>query len=126
MSAKVLASGNWRRAVLLAALVVGVGLFAGGVSAGSADGTHHQAVAKEKPDAPQTLNAFIFLQPDTVTLGNCPAPANGGTTQVGCRFVLDMMVNAGTNAAPDGLTAQQSFMTFTYQTIQNGRVSLIG
>src|SRR4051812_36758534 len=121
MSTKVLASGNWQRAILLAALVVGIGLFARVVSAGSADGTRHQGVANDKPDAPQTLNGFVFLQPDTVTLGNCPAPANGGTTQVGCRFVLDLMVNAGTNIAPDGLTAQQSYMTFTYQTIQNAR-----
>src|SRR5438552_1206370 len=33
------------------------------------------------------------------------------------------MINAGTNAAPNGITAQQSYMTFTWQTIQNGRVS---
>src|SRR5437868_7516921 len=111
MSTKVLASGNWRRAVLLAALVVGIGLFAVGVSAGSADGTHQQGVVQEKPGAPQTVNGFVFLQPDTTTLGNCPAPAKGGSVALGCRFVLDVMVNAGTNAAPDGLTAQQSFMT---------------
>jgi hypothetical protein len=40
--------------------------------------------------------------------------------------VLDLMVNAGTNAAPNGLTAQQSYLTFTFQTMQNGRVSTIG
>src|SRR5438874_1848648 len=44
--------------------------------------------------SPNVLDAFITLVPDTVTLGTCPAPANGGTTQVGCRFVLDLFVNA--------------------------------
>src|SRR5438105_3476902 len=122
MFARVLTWENCRRAFLLAALVVGVGLFAGGVSAGSADGRWQQVAAKEKPDAPQAVDAFLYLQPGA-TAGTCPAPANGGTTQVGCTFVLDLMVNAGTNAAPDGLTAQGSYMTFTYQTIKNVRVS---
>src|SRR4051794_27825575 len=29
---------------------------------------------------PNIVDGFMFLTPDTVTLGNCPAPANGGTT----------------------------------------------
>src|SRR5947209_4152706 len=74
-------------------------------------------------NAPRVQNALVTLVPDTTTLGTCPAPANGGTTQVGCTFVLDLMLNSGTN--PDA-TAQQSYLTFTYQTIQNARVSSIG
>jgi hypothetical protein len=69
-------------------------------------------------------DAFVFLAPSTIP-GTCPAPPNGGTVAQGCRFVLDMMVNAGTNAAPDGVTAQQSYLTFTFGTIQNARVSSI-
>ncbi len=69
--------------------------------------------------------AFHFLRPGS-TAGNCPAPPNGGATSVGCRFVLDLMVNAGGNVAPNGLTAQQGYMTYTYQLIQLARVSAIG
>src|SRR5207253_527520 len=76
-----------------------------------------------KRNSPDPEDAYAFIAPDTGTPGSCPAPANGGTTDVGCRFVLDLMINAGTNAAPNGLTAQQSYMTFTYQTIQNARVT---
>src|SRR5262249_15075275 len=63
------------------------------------------------------------LVPDTTTLGLCPAPSNGGTTQVGCTFVLDLFVNTGSR---NDATAQQSYLTFTYQLIQNARVSSIG
>src|SRR5438552_3192241 len=94
----------------------------------TAPGTADRAHSPSSPNAVPitgTLDGFIFMVPDTVTLGTCPAPANGGTTQVGCRFVLDLFVNAGVNQAPDGITAQQSYITFTYQTIQNGRVSSI-
>jgi hypothetical protein len=69
-------------------------------------------------------DAFLTIVPGAA--GNCPAPANGGVTTPGCRFVLDLIVNAGSNAAPDGITAQQSYLTFTHQLIQNARVSTIG
>src|SRR5207253_653333 len=65
-----------------------------------------------------TVNAFLRLQPGAS--GNCPAPANGGTTTVGCRFVLDLILNAGSN--PDA-TSQQSYLTFTFSLIQNARVT---
>ncbi len=73
-------------------------------------------------NVPHTADAFLTLVPDTTTLGTCPAPANGGVTQLGCAFVLDLILNTGSN--PDA-TAQQSYLTFTYQTIQNARVSTI-
>lgn len=77
-------------------------------------------------NTPTISPAFLFMVPDTTSVGSCPAPPNGGTTQPGCRFVLDLFIDAGMNAAPNGLTAQQSYMTFTYQTIQNARVDQIG
>ncbi len=64
----------------------------------------------------------MFLQPGS-TAGTCPAPANGGSTNVGCTFVLDLMLNAGSN--PD-VTAHQSYLTYTSSIIQNARVSNIG
>ena len=40
-------------------------------------------------------------------------------TQPGCTFVLDLWINAGSNNgdAGDGITAQQSYLTFTYQSV---------
>ncbi len=75
------------------------------------------------PHAPYaTTDAFLFLTPGS-TAGSCPAPPNGGSVAVNCRFVLDMMINMGNN--PDG-AAQQSYLTFTYGLIQNASVSAIG
>src|SRR5207253_1287266 len=54
------------------------------------------------------------------------APVNGGTVNVGDRFILDLKIDAGAYAAPDGLTAQQAYMTYTSQLLQNARVSSIG
>jgi hypothetical protein len=65
-------------------------------------------------------NALHFLQPGTA--GNCPAPPNGGTTTVGCRFVLNMMINAG--SSPDSC-AQQGYLQVPYQLIKNARVNTI-
>lgn len=125
--------------VLAVVLVAGVGLSAVGLLAAT-QGQNNQPrsstlIASKYASEPSTGNrspskalaqdAVLFLAPGAV-VGTCPAPANGGTTQVGCTFVLDLFVNAGTNAAPEGLTAQQSYLTFTYQTIQNARVSSIG
>ncbi len=129
MFVKILSWVGWRRSFVLAVLVMSACLFAGGALARTDTGKGAQVVqsggVRGKVDKPQAVDASIFLTPST-TLGNCPAPPNGGTTTVGCRFVLDMMVNAGSNAAPDGLTAQQSYMTFTYHTIQNVRAYNIG
>lgn len=76
-----------------------------------------------EPDAPATVDAFMLLQPST-TAGTCGAPPNGGTVQVGCTFVLDLVINTGNN--PDAVTCQQSYLTFDYQLLQNARVSSIG
>ena len=50
------------------------------------------------------------------------APPNGGTVTVGDRFVLDLMLNSGTY---DNVTAQQSYLTYTYNLLQNARVDQI-
>ncbi len=49
------------------------------------------------------------------------APPNGGTATVGDRFVLELWLNAGSN----NVTAQQSYLTYTYDLIKNARVSQI-
>ena len=77
----------------------------------------------ERPEAPATEDAFLYLQPETNTPGSCPAPTNGGSTNVGCSFVLDLMLNAGSDPAAN---AQQSYLTFTNGLLQNVRVSSIG
>jgi hypothetical protein len=79
-----------------------------------------QLGAPDSPVPPSSGDAFLSLQPGSA--GNCSAPANGGTVQVGCRFVLDMMVNMG--SVPNGLV-MQSYMTFTSSILQNARVSSI-
>src|SRR5205085_5347667 len=72
------------------------------------------------PAPPSSGDAFVSLQPGIS--GNCSAPATGGTVQLGCRFVLDMMVNMG--YVPDGV-AMQSYMTFTSSILPNARVDSI-
>jgi hypothetical protein len=52
-----------------------------------------------------------------------PAPPNGGTVQIGDRFVLDLMINGGSNG---DMTAQQSYMSFNQAVTGNGRVSSLG
>src|SRR5262245_56487756 len=42
-------------------------------------------------------------------------PPNVGSIQVGQRFALDLMLNAGSNDVPNGVTSQQSYLTFTHQ-----------
>ncbi len=78
---------------------------------------------KNIPAVPRTQDASLFLRPSIDTPGSCPAPANGGSTTTGCRFVLDLMLNTGSNS---DATAQQSFLTFTYQLLENIRVDQIG
>ena len=84
--------------------------------------TYRAPFAPTQREAPLVADAFLTLAPST-TAGNCPAPTNGGTTQVGCRFVLDLILNTGTNT---DATAQQSYLTFTKDIIQNVRVDQIG
>ena len=50
------------------------------------------------------------------------APPNGGTVTVGDRFVLDLMLNSGTY---DNVTAQQSYLTYAANLLQNARVGQI-
>src|SRR4051812_48541488 len=77
--------------------------------------------SKSSPDYQQ--DAFMVIQPGTG--GTCAAPANGGTVAFGCRFVFDLMLNAGTNADPEGASVQQSYLTFTHQVVNVARVSVI-
>src|SRR5947207_3138942 len=55
---------------------------------------------------PRTMDAFLTLVPEA------GGPPNGGNVNVGDRFVLDLILNAGTNPPPNGATAQQSYMTY--------------
>jgi hypothetical protein len=52
--------------------------------------------------------AYVSLVPDQ------GAPANGGTTTVGDRFVLDLVAHTGKG----NVTAAQSYMNFTYSNLQ--------
>src|SRR5690348_12277079 len=93
-------------------LVVGLGLAGSAALAGNPGdsrvvhgGTGLQPGAIGAQNGPETsLNdAYISLVPEG------SAPPNGGTVAAGQRFVLDVMVNAGSH--PD-LAAQASYMTF--------------
>jgi hypothetical protein len=66
----------------------------------------------------QAMGAYMELRPGQA--GNCPAPPNGGTVDVGCRFTLDLWLNAGSYT---DVLAQQSYITFTHELIKNARVS---
>ena len=67
-------------------------------------------------DLPEVNDAFLTFVP---TVG---APSNGGIAQVGDRFVLELWLNAASHPDTEG---QQSYLTFTYQLIQNVDASLI-
>ena len=73
------------------------------------------------PVVPRTQDAYLFIAPGAA--GNCPAPTNGGTTDLGCRFVLDLWLNGGTNS---DLTAQQSYIQFSRDFLVNANVSSLG
>jgi hypothetical protein len=85
----------------------------------SIDGIRILAVAQN--DANDTNDAYMQLVPGAP--GNCPAPPNGGTTNVGCRFTLQLMVNSGSS---NSVSLQQSYLSFTYKLLQNAAVSSIG
>src|SRR6266700_1921129 len=93
---------KWQRILLMLALLFAASISASSAIAGKLTDTADNG--KSAPGAPNTQDAFLFLRPNTDTPGSCAAPANGGTTQVGCRFVLDLVINTGNN--PDDTTAQ--------------------
>src|SRR5688500_7951331 len=68
------------------------------------------------PDAPLN-DAYLELRPGT------GAPPNGGTANVGDRFVLELWVNGGDHT---DVVGQQSYISFTHSLLQNVRVSSIG
>jgi hypothetical protein len=114
------------RFVFLASSLLGVGLVTMLAATGSAfaskPASHSSTGVAGATSRVDAVDASLFFTPST-TAGPCAAPANGGTTTVGCRFVYDLMLNAGSN--PD-ITAQQSALTFTSSILQNARVSSIG
>src|ERR1051325_8117913 len=84
------------------ALMLGIGVFAGGIAAGPTSNTAPKSAWAAPLDTPTNTpqptpvpgaDSYLYFVPGSA--GNCAAPANGGTTQVGCRFVLDMMINTG-------------------------------
>src|SRR5438105_11368535 len=94
--------GNRRPMLLFFIILTALGLPASGVLA-SKLGAHGRAPLPTSTSsaassssapatgahAPYTQDAFVTLVPSQVA-GNCPAPSNGGTVLVGCRFVLEM------------------------------------
>src|ERR1043165_1536062 len=72
--------------------------------------------SQRAPHAPLVNDAYLYMLPEA------GAPVNGGTAIVGRRFVLDLMLNAGSNT---DVNVQQSYLTFTQAILQNARVSSI-
>ncbi len=126
--------GNWRRgiqvrarllfSVLLLALLAtcGSALLAQPASALVPIKPTSDRVQREQvhdfpvTSAPVFTDAFLELKPQG------SAPLNGGTAILGDRFVLELWLNAGSNS---DVEAQQSYLTFTWQLLQNARVSNI-
>jgi hypothetical protein len=67
------------------------------------------SAAQAAPDARDAYAHFVPVQ---------GAPASGGTVAAGTKFTLDLLINAGTNRAPNGVTAAQNYMTFTSSVFQ--------
>ncbi len=65
---------------------------------------------------PVCAGAYHYFRPQT------GSPSNGGVVRVGQRFTLDMLVSTG----PYDITAQQSYITFTYDVLQNVNASQPG
>ncbi len=89
------------------ALLTGILLLAG--SAQAQPNASGQLTAVVSPTA--VRNGFVHLVP---TEG---APAPNGSTTVGTKFILDLYVNVGSNASPNGATAVQSYMTYNSSVI---------
>src|SRR5207248_4280247 len=89
---------SWRYIFFVLTLLLGIALLGGDAFAG---GLRDSPRPSKEVSNPLPSDAYMELVPGAP--GNCPAPPNGGTTQVGCRFVLDMMLHAGSNVAPNGL-----------------------
>jgi hypothetical protein len=130
---------QWRHVLPLAALAValvtaifGSSAFAGVPATGTNGGygpardfvTNKLGVTPPNAGAPLIRDAYMELGPGGP--GTCPAPPNGGTTQVGCTFILDMILHTGSNQPPAGASAQQSYLTFTHQLIKNANVAQVG
>lgn len=151
---KVMLTNNWRYLIALLAMLVGLAMLGQGASASYSNlnaqslntGKFHPAtftksapktvggdsvndhtlfvdyvinmMADEPASTPTPVqeNAFMYFVPEG------SAPPNGGTVMVGDRFVLDLMLNSSTH---DNVIAQQSYLTYTANLIQNARVSQI-
>src|SRR5207248_11380921 len=65
------------------------------------------------PSSPEsTRDGFAHLEP----VGS--APHSGGTVASGTKFTLDLKINAGSNPNSNGVTAAQSYLTFTNSVFQ--------
>ncbi len=106
------------QAISILALLLGMGAVSGAASA--AIGVSNAPATTHNPARPLTTDAYLAFVPEG------SAPANGGTVNVGDRFVLGLWLNSGSSAPPNGPTAQQSYLTFTYDLIKNARVDEIG
>lgn len=105
---------TFRHVVLLAAGLLGFSIFATGV------------VAKRSPDAPVVPHRAASTVPNSdpylELVPEAGAPVNGGTVEVGDRFVLGLWLNAGSHT---NLIAQESYMIFTSDYLKNARVDQI-
>ena len=90
-------------AITLLALLAGAILFGG---------SQYSHPADTAQAAPNTRDGYGHLVPVS------GAPANGGTVSAGTKFNLELRINTGTNPPPNGITAQQSYMTFNSAVLQ--------
>src|SRR5437660_689200 len=119
-----LAEKKWLFVVPALALLLGFGALAGGASAGRLKDSSGKDIANIQsiahgPARPATADGYLIFEPEG------SAPPNGGTVNVGDRFVLGLWLDTGSNAPPNGATAQQSYLTYTYDLIKNVRVDQI-
>ena len=96
-----------------------------GASLGSASLRDSRPVNTSSNRPAAIVDASAFLTPSADTSGSCAPPANGGQILLGCRWVWDLMVDAGSNVAPDGATGQQSYFTYTAGVLVNANVTNI-
>src|SRR5436189_929326 len=95
------------RLVIIAVGVVSVGQVLAAADVGIDDDEVKTTHARPDAASPDTADAFLFLQPGTG--GSVPAPGNGGQVGVGDRFVLDLLVNSGSNI---DVSEQSTYLTF--------------
>ena len=121
---------GWLRLLALVIALLAMGFAAAGAQAARPTGEAASAAASSIAGDSRSQDRHAPLPPDRAPLNDAylelrpqgSAPPNGGTANVGDRFVLELWV---VGASHTDLTAQQSYLTWTHQILQNARVDQI-